>query len=316
MKTEAEIETLLRKAPTPKPAPHLATSLKSAIKLPGPANGADLELSVPLWRRWFPALAYAVLILGCVVVLAVQNNQQRELIRQNEQLRAEIAVAQEAADARQQQLAQMMSAAREIEQLQRDAAEADRLAARLAELQAQIAALNAQAKELETQLAVVPENQKVIAPYDFFDANTSPLNEARERAVSAACINNLKQIGLAFHIWANDNNNLFPPNLNSMSNELSVARTLCCPKDQASLDLAKALFTAAGPPSEEQSYYRSLDAAWARWPLNGGSYEMLTANVDRNAQGVQNRVLARCRIHGHYVLGDGSAHMARNPSNP
>jgi len=315
MNTESEIETLLRQAPAPKPAPQLATSLKSAIKLTGHANGAVLELSIPLWRRWFPALAYAVLILGCVVVLAVQTSQQRELTRQNEQLRAEIAMAEEAAEERQQQLAKAQSAAREIEQLQRDAAEAGRLAARLAELQAQIDALNAQAKDLNAQLAVVPENQKVIAPYDFFDATNSPLNEAREKAASIACINNLKQIGLAFRIWANDNNGWFPPSLNSLSNELSVASTLCCRLDKTSLDLAKALFASAGPPSEDQGYHGRIAAAWARWPLNGGSYEMLTANVQQKAVPI-NRVLARCRIHGHYVLADGAAFMAKNQENP
>lgn len=314
MKTEAQIESLLRKAPTPKPAPHIATSLKSAINLPGHANGADLELSVPLWRRWFPALAYAVLILGCMVVLAVQNSQQRELIRQNERLRAKIAVAEEAAEERQQQLAKAQSAAREIEQWQRDAAEADRLGVRLAELQAQIAALTAQAKELEEQLAVVPENQQVIAPYDFFDAATSPLNEARERAASISCINNLKQIGLASRIWANDNDGWFPPALNSMSNELHAVRTLCCPLDKANLELARSLVETFRD-SGGQGYQINPTAAWAKWPLNGGSYEMLTANVQVAAVPTD-RVLARCRMHGHYVQADGAAFMAENKDTP
>jgi len=314
MKTEAEIETLLRKAPTPKPAPHIATSLKSAIKLPGHTNGADLELSVPLWRRWFPALAYAILLLGCVVVLAVQNTQQRELIRQNEQLRAEIAVAQEADAEREQAQLTLQSAAREIEQLTRDAAEADRLAARLAELQAQIAALTAQAKELEAQLAIVPENQKVIAPYDFFDAASSPLNEAREKAASISCINNLKQIGLSFRIWAHVNDGWYPPNLNSMSNELSVARTLCCPLDKANLELAKSLFPTF-KDSDGLGYQINPGAAWAKWPLNGGSYEMLTASVREKAVPID-QVLARCRIHGHFVQADGAAFMAKSQEAP
>lgn len=316
MKTEAQIESLLRKAPTPQPAPQLATSLKSAIKLAGHANGADLELSVPLWRRWFPALTYAILILGCVVVLAVQSNQQQELIRQNEQLREEIAVAQEAADAREQAQAKSQSAAREIEQLQRDAAEADRLAARLAELQAEIDALNAQAKDLNAQLAVVPENQKMIAPYDFFDATNSPLNEAREKAASIACINNLKQIGLAFRIWANDNDGWFPPSLNSLSNELYMASVLCCPLDKPNRDRARSLFGTDGTRHGAPGDPSDREKAWAGWPLNGGSYEMLTANIDSNEPGVPTRVLARCRLHGHYVLGDGSAHMAKNQETP
>lgn len=311
MKSEAEIETLLRQAPVPQPAPHLATSLKSAIKLPGPANGISLELIVPLWRRWFPALAYAVLILGCVVVLAVQSNQQRELIRQNEQLRAEIAMAEEAAEERQQQLAKARSAAREIEQWQRDAAEADRLAVRLAELQAQIAALTAQVKELETQLAVVPEIQKVIAPYDFFE-------QAREKAASASCINNLKQIGLAFHSYADAHDGRFPPNLNSMSHELGyfMALTLCCPLDKANKERATSLFRHAYRfRNSEEGYYQGLIDAWAQWPLNGGSYEMLTANLQRNAV-PNDQVLARCRIHGHYVQADGAAFTAKNQEAP
>lgn len=311
MKTEAQIESLLRKAPTPKPAPNLAPALKSAIKLPSHANGADLELSVPLWRRWFPALAYAVLILGCVVVLAVQSNQQQELLRRNEQLREQIAVAEEAAEERQQQLAKAQSAAREIEQLKRDAAEAERLAVRLAELQAQIAALTAQAKDLEAQLAKVPERESVIAPYDFFE-------QAREKAASTSCINKLKQIGLAFHSYADAHDGRFPPNLNSMSHELGyfMALTLCCPLDKANKERATSLFRHAHRfRNSEEGYYQGLIDAWAQWPLNGGSYEMLTANLQRNAV-PNDQVLARCRIHGHYVQADGAALMAKSQEAP
>ncbi len=296
MKTETEIEAILRAAPTPKPAPQLAKSLKAAIKPPGHANGADIELSIPLWRRWFPALAYAVLILGCVVVLAVQSSQQQELIRQNEQLREEIAVAREAADAREQAQAKSQSAAREIEQLKRDAAEAVRLAARLAELQAQIDALNAQAKDLTAQLAVVPENQKVIAPYDFFDAATSPLNEARERAASVSCINNMKQIGLAIRIWENDHNHKFPPNLNSVSNELSIVKVLCCPSDTTSLKVAQQL--GALP-----------DGGWSRWPLNGGSYDVFLSPEVNSTK--PTAIITRCRFHGHEGFADGSVHWGK-----
>lgn len=300
MKTESEIENILRQAPAPKPTPQLAAALKSAVKLPGSADGADLELSVPLWRRWFPALAYAILILGCVIVLAVQSNQQQELLRQNEQLRAEIAVAEEAVRERDRQLAQTAGAGRELEQLKRDAAEADRLAERLAELQSQIAALNAQAKDLESQLAVVPASQVPIEPFDFFDATDSALSKARARAASISCVNNLKQIGLSFRIFANDNEGWFPPNFNTLTNELSLAKTLCCPADRANNDLANTLFTAGG-------------AGWAGWPLNGGSYEMLGANLRVDAPGMPERVIARCRIHGHVAMGDGAVFQSRKP---
>lgn len=296
MKTESEIENILRQAPTPKPAPQLAEALKSAVKLPSQTNGNALELGVPLWRRWFPALAYAVLILGCVVVLAVQSNQQQELIRQNEQLRAEIAVAEEAADAREQEQAQSQSAAREIGQLKRDAAEADRLTERLAGLLAQIDALTAQAKDLNAQLAAVPENQKVIAPYDFFDAATSPLKEARERAAAISCVNNMKQIGLAIRIWENDHNDMFPPNLNSVSNELNTVKVLCCPSDTALQKVAQQL--AALP-----------DRGWSRWPLNGGSYDVFLSPEVNSTK--PTAIITRCRFHGHEGFADGSVQWGK-----
>ena len=37
------------------------------------------------------------------------------------------------------------------------------------------------------------------------------LSQARERARSAVCINNLKQIGLALHMYCNDWNDYYPP---------------------------------------------------------------------------------------------------------
>jgi prepilin-type processing-associated H-X9-DG protein len=67
-----------------------------------------------------------------------------------------------------------------------------------------------------------------------------------------SCRNNLQQIGLAFRIWANDNNGLYPMHVAQaeggakeavergelfriflvLSNELSVPKTVICPADQ------------------------------------------------------------------------------------
>jgi len=38
------------------------------------------------------------------------------------------------------------------------------------------------------------------------------LSQARERARSATCMSNLKQIGIAFHLYLNDYNEFYPPN--------------------------------------------------------------------------------------------------------
>ena len=89
------------------------------------------------------------------------------------------------------------------------------------------------------------------------------------------CVNNLKQVGLAFRIWANDNNDLYPMQVAQaegganeavergelfriflvMSNELSVPRTVICPADQRS-----AATNWAALANTNLSYFAGLDA--------------------------------------------------------
>ena len=81
----------------------------------------------------------------------------------------------------------------------------------------------------------------------FLPATTGP----RTKAARIYCVNNLKQVGLAFRLWAGDNNDLYPMQFltNSagaplfadatngfryfqvMSNELSTPKILVCPAD-------------------------------------------------------------------------------------
>jgi prepilin-type N-terminal cleavage/methylation domain-containing protein len=75
------------------------------------------------------------------------------------------------------------------------------------------------------------------------------LGQAKARAKSTACLNNLKQIGLGLRLWADDNGDKFPWNLEvgrggsagsadwtdhfrACSNELSTPRILLCPTDR------------------------------------------------------------------------------------
>lgn len=93
----------------------------------------------------------------------------------------------------------------------------------------------------------------------------------------ASCVNNLKQIGLAFKICASDNNDKYPMEISVtnggamelaaagnataifqvMSNELSTPRVLLCPKDteHSSADKFDAHFS-----STNISYFLGLDA--------------------------------------------------------
>src|SRR5262249_37049042 len=91
---DAQIEHLLRQAPRP-PAPSgLKQELLSNIRLariePVPAE------TRPLWRRWFPALAFGVWLLGCLVVLGMQPSRLFELRRENENLRAATIASEQA----------------------------------------------------------------------------------------------------------------------------------------------------------------------------------------------------------------------------
>src|SRR5947209_2696588 len=108
--TESEIENLLRKAPRPAAPPRLKDQLAADITLPRAVRLQQPEQSsaASLWQRWSPALAFGVLLLGCLIVLGVQTNQLLELRRENATLRSVTA---------------------QLDQLRRDNAELQRLQA-------------------------------------------------------------------------------------------------------------------------------------------------------------------------------------------
>ena len=101
--------------------------------------------------------------------------------------------------------------------------------------------------------------------------------KVRVNSIRIHCVNNLKQVGLAFRLWAGDNNDLYPMQFltNSagaplfadasngfryfqvMSNELSAPKILVCPLDTKRK--AAANFT-NGFDNSHISYFVGLDA--------------------------------------------------------
>ena len=94
------------------------------------------------------------------------------------------------------------------------------------------------------------------------------LASAKQKAQRINCINNLKQLGLAYRIWEGDNGDKYPMavfNINSgadtfrcfqvMSNELSTPRILVCPADTRT---AAANFIRL--KNQNVSYFVGLDA--------------------------------------------------------
>jgi len=130
----------------------------------------------------------------------------------------------------------------------------------------------------------------VVAPVAILAGVTLPaLAQAKSKAQTIACVSNLKQMGLAARIYANDHDGVFPPDFLAMTNELSTPRILICPADPA----------------------RSGNTAqtWADFDPAQSSYEYLGADLKESTPGLAAKALIRCRFHGNECLGDGSVHM-------
>jgi len=139
------------------------------------------------------------------------------------------------------------------------------------------------------------------------------LAKAKSRAQSISCVNNLKQIGLAFRIWSVDHGDQFPFNTSTskggtlelcsrgaggfdqnsfqhfqvMSNELSTPKILICPAD---------------PSKQLATTFANLQAINVSYQVRTG-----TNITELSPQ----EVLAHCPIHGHDAMCDGSVRQGK-----
>jgi hypothetical protein len=283
---EAQIEALLRSAPRPPAPANLQRELQAAIHLPRAASSAAAAISTaPLWQRWFPALSFGLLFLGCLMVLGVQTFQVLDLRRERDGFQA---------------------AAAKLEELRREHLEWQRLRSalqnnegvkeeneELVKLRAEATELRSRAQEFRTLRA---ENERLRAEHAAMLARAGvppaedPFTKAKEKAEATRCINNLKQIGLAARIWADvHKSNLLPVDWLAMKNELVTPRILTCPGDLA----------------------RTQAASWDQFDGSSVSYELPSAAPDVREP---NTVYTRCTIHGSIGMTDGSAIMKMNPA--
>src|ERR1019366_831281 len=139
------------------------------------------------------------------------------------------------------------------------------------------------------------------------------LSQAKDKAQRISCANNMKQIGLAFRVWAIDHDDKFPFNVSTnkggtlelcmlgsdgfdrnaalhfqvMSNELSTPKILVCPADgkrQPALD------------------FLGLQPAYVSYKLRTGS-DINETHPDQ--------ILAICPIHNNVLRSDGSVQRER-----
>lgn len=162
---------------------------------------------------------------------------------------------------------------------------------------------------------------------------------AKQKAGSSGgtCVNNLKQVGLSFLVWANDNDDKFPyyttnclaytnetqawMHFYAMSNELGYARFLTCPQDPTRLSNRVQDFT-AGPmgllsrSNRAVSYFVGLEA--------DETLPLVLLSGDRNLLSPTNSFAGPVLLlatntpflwdsdlhtsRGNVVMGDGSVH--------
>lgn len=265
--TETHIERVLRSAPKIRAPRQLLATLKAEISLDRPVTQSPRE-TTPWWKLSMPRWAFATVVLLAVVVLGVQGRHLQKLSQENQSLRQEIAgalpishsvVPADAEELVSKRLEELRSLQAEVELLRREVA--------------QLTELRDQNQQLRAQLSAAAANPN---PEDPFAAQ-------KAKAERIACISNIKQIGLAVRMWANDNKDTFPPDFLTITNELNTPKILTCPSDKANL------------PAQ---------FLWQAFDPGKVTYEWLAAGHDETDP---SEVITRCRIHANVGLADGSA---------
>lgn len=278
--TESQIEELLRHAPRPSAPAGLKEKLTGQIELPPTAtasfNGASPLRPLSWWQRWWPALAPATASLAFAAVIVVQQNEIATLKATVRDLNATLSTATNSAPVK----IQPTSPESVVPTATTEADEIARLQKRVATLTTEIGQLESVQKAnegLRTQLAT---------PSGLSQPELDALAEAKAKAQSIVCVNNLKQIGLAVRLWGMDNDDVNPPNFLSMSNELNTPKVLFCP-----------------------GYTNHVPAkTWAEFATTSSTYEFVAAGAT-NADMEPQRISARCLLHNNIGLCDGSVQM-------
>jgi hypothetical protein len=277
MSDTERIENVLRRAPKVKTPAGLAQKLKTDISLPHASATASATDFWAGFRRWFPGFATAALFLTCLVALGVQQRVLSGLRHEQKQLEAAAAETRQVAEANRAEQEQAQAQTAQLAQLRKDNAELQQLRAAVAQLREQLqqlpalraerAGLVAQAKAMESRLA---------------DAHSDPLAVAQDKARRIQCVSNMKQIGLAARMWANDHKEIMPSDFLTMQNELNSPRILVCPSETN----------------------RPVPKAWSEF--SGSSYVILSLGTGVRRPEI---IYAHCPVHNNIGLCDGSVHQ-------
>ena len=237
-----------------------------------------------LVHKWAVALL-AAFVLVCVLFLLIQNLAVRDLRDSIQALSSGVNAAGDVpASAAAPQSENHVSV---DDGSSKERVEIERLTKLSSQLTSEVAQLEQMRLENKKLLAELDRPQIAGLTSEEIDA----VAKARNKALSVACVNNLKQFGLAARLWALDNEDRLPPNIVCMSNELSTPKILVCPADNS----------------------RQVATDWSTFTPGNCSYEQLATS---GSEEEPSRVLSRCRIHGHVGLCDGSVQMEVAKNHP
>ncbi len=182
-----------------------------------------------------------------------------------------------------------------------DPASGDQAVLELARLRNEVGQLRKQAAETAAWRAQAAETAQLraqlIAAKKKLSAAEDTVAEAAQltpeevlalkgEAQATTCVSNMKQIGLAAHLYAQEHGNVFPPDLASLKNELGTPNVLFCPA------------TPGGVSATE----------WSQ--LNPATIGYQFLNPNGNARDPQ-KPLSMCPLHGHVVYSDASVQRGK-----
>lgn len=283
---EAQIEMFLRHAPVPAAPAGLLDRLMTGVTVPAGATRPTVTRPAQVrFRRWMPALAFSMLFLSCIIMVAVQVQTVARLKQENRELHAATANLDQLRE-QHAALEQAGGQADELTRLRADNADLHRLQAEAAALQpfaGKISQLRAENHTMATRSHQSAQGEDLDA-------------EMKARAERTACINNLKQIGVLIRMYAMDHTNRFPSSVLDITNYMDSPAILVCP----------------GDTSQQANLPDLRTLRWAAPNAGASSYQFyLTGDTDLD---YPLRISAVCPIHGNVLLADGSVQQV-GPTN-
>jgi len=236
--------------------------------MPDP-SGASMSLKVLLSLF---GIAVAAIIYQQITIntLRETNRESHWKVKDLEQLQAQVAelpklklIAQEV-EALRRNNQELNSLRNEVATSRKDKAELEQLRLEVARLRASQSALQQEKQQVESDARVNTQQAGII------------MAKASEQ-----CVNQLKQIGLAGRIWAQEHGETLPASFPSIYSLLNNPGTLVCPADPG----------------------RQPVQLWELLPDDGISYLLKGPG---GKAGDPNWVFVECQVHGHSCLADGT----------